>query len=274
MKELENQVAIVTGAGRGWGQAIAVKLARAGTQTIVAARTQSEINNTVEMIRKNGEKCEGIRLDVSDDAAVLDMINKVMSEYGRLDIVVNNAAILSLKTFDEMSMEEADRILTVNLRAYLFICKQAIRIMKGQGGGSIINVSSNSGVEGFSNESIYCTAKHGIEGFSKSIAQECETLNIAVNTITPGGNSVGLHIKPTSITQAQFDSMSKEEQQQWGDPLLFSDAFVFLALQRPKSGGITGERFAAYELSEHVRQIGFDIKASDLKLDSFSQGKY
>ena len=146
--------------------------------------------------------------------------------------------------------------------------------MKGQGGGSIINVSSNSGVSGFSNESIYCTAKHGIEGFSKSIAKECEALNIAVNTITPGGNSAGLHIKPTSITQAQFDSLSAEEQRQWGDPLLFSDAFVFLALQRPKSGGISGERFAAYELSEHVQRSGFDIRLEDLNVDPFSGGKY
>ncbi len=274
MKNLENQVAIVTGAGRGWGQAIAVKLAEAGAQTIAAARTASEIDNTVRMIRENGGKCEGVCVDVSDDAAVADLIARIMSDYGRLDIAVNNAAILSLKTFDEMTMAEADRILSVNLRAYLFICKQAIGIMKAQGGGSIINVSSNSGVEGFSNESIYCTAKHGIEGFSKSIARECEAFNIAVNTITPGGSSAGLHIKPTSITQAQFDSMPREEQQQWGDALLFSDAFVFLAMQRPKSGGITGERFAAYELSEHVRQHGFGISSADLHMNAFSQGKY
>ena len=274
MKYLENRVAIVTGAGRGWGQAIAVKLAEAGAQVITVARTGSELDNTVSMIRKIGGKCEGVRLDVSDDAAVAALIEKIMSDYGRLDITVNNAAILSLKTFDEMTMEEADRILSVNLRAYLFICKHAVRIMKEHGGGSIINVSSNSGVEGFSNESIYCTAKHGIEGFSKSIAQECREFNIAVNTITPGGNSVGLHIKPTSITQAQYDDLSPEEQQKWGDPLLFSDAFVFLALQRPQAGGISGERFAAYELSEHIRQHGMDISLADMKFDAFSQGKY
>ncbi len=274
MKKLENQVAIVTGAGRGWGQAIAIKLAEAGASTIAVARTESELDNTVRMIRENGGKCEGVRLDVSDDAAVTCLMDKIMADYGRLDIAVNNAAILSLKTFDEMTMAEADRILSVNLRAYLFICKQVIAIMKKQGGGSIINVSSNSGVQGFSNESIYCTAKHGIEGFSKSIAQECKAFNIAVNTITPGGSSAGLHIKPTSITQAEFDKLSREEQQQWGDPLLFSDAFVFLAMQRPKSGGISGERFAAYELSEHVRVFGFDIGLADMKFDDFSEGKY
>lgn len=274
MKHLENNVAVVTGAGRGWGQAIAVMLAREGAQTIAAARTASEIERTVEMIRSENGKIEGVCLDVSDDAAVREMIRNTMSKYGRIDVMVNNAAILPLKTFEETSMEEVDRILDINLRAPIYICKLVIDIMKKQGGGSIINVSSPSGIKGFCNESIYCTAKHGLEGFNKSIAIECEPHNIAANTITPGKRSTPIHIKPTSITQAQFDAMPDEEKKKWGDPLLFSEAFVYLGMQRPKEGGISGERFIAYELSEHIRRDGYDIRLSDMNYDPVAGGWY
>ncbi len=274
MKHLENKVAVVTGAGRGWGQAIAIMMAREGAQTIAVARTASEIDRTVEMIRSENGKVEGVCLDVSDDAAVREMISNIMEKYGRIDVMVNNAAILPLKTFEDATMEEVDRVLNINLRAPMFICKLVIDIMKNQGGGSIINVSSSSGVKGFYNESIYCTAKHGLEGLTKAIAIECAQHNIAANTITPGGASANLHIKPTSITQAQFDAMPEEEKKKWGDPLLFTEAFVYLGIQRPKEGGISGERFVAYELSEHIRQKGYDIRLSDLKDDPAAQGKY
>ena len=274
MKHLENKVAVITGAGRGWGQAIAVMFAREGAQTIVAARTPSEIERTVEMIRAENGKAEGICLDVSDDAAVRNMIDQTMKKYGCIDVMVNNAAILPLKTFEDATMEEVDRILDINLRAPMYICKLVIDIMKKQGGGSIINVSSSSGVKGFYNESIYCTAKHGLEGLTKAIAIECGQYNIAANTITPGGASANIHIKPTSITQAQFDAMPEEEKKKWGDPLLFTEAFVYLAMQRPNEGGISGERFVAYELSEHIRQKGYDIKLSDMQDEPVAMGKY
>ena len=267
MKHLENKTAIITGAGRGWGQGIARMMAREGAQTIVAARTASEIDRTVELIRNENGKVDGFCLDVSDDKAVRNMIDETMAKYGHIDVMVNNAAILPLKTFEDASMEEVDRILDINLRAPMYFCKLMIDIMKKQGGGSIINVSSASGVRGFYNESIYCTAKHGLEGLTKAIAIECEQYNIAANAVTPGGGSAKLHIKPTSVTQAQYDAMPEEEKKQFGDPLLFSEAFVFLGMQRPKEGGITGERFAAYELSEHIRRKGYDITFADLMDD-------
>ncbi len=266
MGKLDNQVVIVTGAGRGWGQAIAVKTAREGANTIVVARTQSEIDNTVNMINAEGNRAEGYSVDVSNDTEVLKMLDGVMSKYGRLDVMINNAAILPLKTFESATMEEIDRVLAINLRAYLFICKQVIEVMKKQGGGSIINVSSNSGIDGYENESVYCTAKHGIEGFTKSVAIELAPLNIAVNTITPG--SLEHRIKATSITQKMWDAMTDEERAVYTDPIEYTEAFVYLGLQRPANGGISGKRISAYKLSEHIRKAGYNLTLADLKQES------
>jgi NAD(P)-dependent dehydrogenase (short-subunit alcohol dehydrogenase family) len=210
------------------------------------------------MIRAEGGSVRIVSADIAETSAVRQMAEQVLSEFGGIDVLVNNAARLPFVLFEEMSLEEWDRTINVNLRGSFLTCKLFLDSLKQRGAGSIINVSSRAGVEGFRRETDYCASKFGLEGFSRALAMELRAHNIAVNTITPGGISHGVRIKPTSVTQAQYDAMSKEEKAQWQDPMLLTEAFVFLALQ--DASGMTGERIYAYPLSEQIRRDGWNIQ--------------
>jgi NAD(P)-dependent dehydrogenase (short-subunit alcohol dehydrogenase family) len=263
---LQDRVALVTGAGRGWGRAICQAFARQGAQVVAAARTESELNLTANLVRAEGGRIETACVEVAREAELQQVASDILSNYGRLDVLVNNAAQLPLASFETMTMDAFDQVLAVNLRAPIFLCKLFLEPMKKQGHGSLINVSSNAGVRGFELESAYCTSKFGIEGFSRALALEVKRHNIAVNTITPGGASAGVRIKPTSLTQREYDRLSETERNQWVDSIVMTEAFVFLALQA--GNGVTGERVLAYELSEQIRRHGWQIRPAAETLES------
>jgi NAD(P)-dependent dehydrogenase (short-subunit alcohol dehydrogenase family) len=255
---LKDKIALVTGAGRGLGQAVALAYARQGAQVIAVARTQSELDRTAEIIRAEGGQVLTMSLDIAHEEAVRQMAEKTLREFGRLDVLVNNAGRLPLKAFAEMSVADWDRTLAVNLRGPVLACKFFLANMRANGRGSIINVSSNAGVKGFVLETDYCASKFGLEGFSQALALELQPDNIAVNILNLARLDSPLRIKPTSVTQAQYDRLSQQEQAQWQDPLLLTEAFVFLALQDGR--GVTGERIYAYELSEQIRREGWEFR--------------
>jgi NAD(P)-dependent dehydrogenase (short-subunit alcohol dehydrogenase family) len=260
---LKDRVALITGAGRGLGQAVAVAYTRQGARVIATARSADELARTADQMRAvqsralggEDELIQTIVVDVADEAAMSAMASAVLDRYGRLDVLVNNAGQLIVKSFDEMSLAEWDNIIRVNLRGAVLGCKLFLGAMTAQGGGSIINVSSNAGVMGFPLESAYCASKFALEGFSRALALELQPNNIAVNTITPGKLPGGMTIKPTSLTQAEFDALSPAEQARWADPAILTEAFIFLALQR--GHGATGQRVPAFELSEQIRREGW-----------------
>lgn len=255
---LKDKITIVTGAGRGLGQAVAIMYAREGAQVVAVARTGSELAGTAAQIRAESGSIETMALDLASDAAVHQMVDQTLEKYGRVDVLVNNAARLPLQRFDEMSMDNWDRTMAVNLRAPVLACKLCLPGMIAQGHGSIINVSSAAGVKGFLLETDYCASKFGLEGFSWSLAMELQAQNIAVNVVSPGGGKIPMRIKPTSVTQAQFDAMSDEEKAAWGDPIVMTEAFVLLAMQDGQ--GITGRRFGAGALSERIREEGWGLQ--------------
>jgi NAD(P)-dependent dehydrogenase (short-subunit alcohol dehydrogenase family) len=255
---LKDKITLVTGAGRGLGQAVAVAYARQGAQVIGVARTQSELDQTAQLIRAEGGRILTMSLDISHEEAVYQMAERTLQEFGRLDVLVNNAGRLPLKAFAQMTVADWDRTLAVNLRGPFLACKFFLESMRANGQGSIINVSSNAGVKGFVLETDYCASKFGLEGFSQALALELLPYNIAVNILNLAKLDSPLRIKPTSITQTQYDSLSDEERSQWQDPILLTEAFIFLALQ--DGHRVTGERIYAYELSEQIRREGWGIK--------------
>lgn len=255
---LRGKIALVTGAGRGLGQAVALAYGRQGAQVVAVSRTQSELDSAVQKIEAEGGKVVALSLDLARDEAVREMVSRTLDAFGRVDVVVNNAARLPLYAFDEMNMENWDRTMAINLRAPVPTCKLLLESMKAQGGGSIINVSSAAGVKGFERETDYCASKFGLEGFSYALALEVQKYNIAVNIVAPGGGKTSARIKPTSMTQAQFDALSDEDKARWADPIVMTDAFVFLALQ--DGSGVTGKRFGAMGLSEQIQEQGWDLK--------------
>ncbi|MFZ1827855.1 MAG: SDR family oxidoreductase [Candidatus Competibacteraceae bacterium] len=187
-QSLQNQVALITGGGRGIGAATAEALARKGAQVIVASRTESELIATVAALHQVGLKASLIVLDVADEAAVAAAFSRITEEWGRLDILVNNAALLFSGPFAEMAMSDWDRLLAVNLRGAVLCARQAFRLMHERG-GSMVNVSSLGGVSGtdkFPGYAAYTVSKFAVTGLTEALAAEGRDRNIRVNGVAPG----------------------------------------------------------------------------------------
>lgn len=247
MQPLAGKVAVVTGAGRGLGRGVVTALARAGAAVALVDITDDELHDAAASISAEGAWVLAVHADVADPASVAAMIATVHGGLGRVDILVNAAAILEMRTFAESDYADWQRTLAINLSGPWLCAKAVLPDMQAAGRGSIVNVSSRAGIEGHARETAYCAAKFGVEGLSYSLALELAAENIAVNLVTPG-----IHIKPTSMTMAQFYALSPAEQVQWADPLSTGDGFIYLALQNGR--GITGQRFNVWELAERVRR--------------------
>lgn len=187
MGQLDNSVALVTGGGRGIGKAIVIALAEAGAK--VAFTYKSSSAAAEELVQELSAKGQTVRAYMAD--AVLaenatEVVNSVTKEFGRLDILVNNAGITKDGLLMRMSEEDWDAVMANNLKSVFNYTKAAIRPMMSQRSGKIINVSSIVGVIGNAGQANYAASKAGIIGFTKSIAKEVGSRNIAVNAIAPG----------------------------------------------------------------------------------------
>jgi 3-oxoacyl-[acyl-carrier protein] reductase len=251
MGRLTGQTVLITGAGRGLGDGVARGLAGHGATIIAVSRTTSELDSLAATVRDAGGTIETFPVDIGHASAIDELLQTVISRYGGVDTLINNAAILRNTSFSDISADEFDETIEVNLLAPVRLIRGVLPGMRRKGRGSIINVSSRAGVYPFAGETDYCAAKYGLEGFSFSLALELQSENISVNVVTPG-----FSIKPTSVTIAEFEKWDPERRARYRDPIDMADGFAFLALQ--DGSGITGQRFNAYELSEKVRNVGWD----------------
>ena len=185
---LHGQVALITGGGRGIGAATAEALARKGAHVVVASRTGAELAATVAQQRAAGASAASRVLDVADEVAVDAAFAEIVAERGRLDILVNNAAILLSGPFAEMAMADWDQVLAVNLRGAVSCARQAFRLMRERG-GTIVNVSSLGGVPGtekFPGYAAYTVSKFALTGLTEALAAEGREYHIRVNAVAPG----------------------------------------------------------------------------------------
>jgi 3-oxoacyl-[acyl-carrier protein] reductase len=183
---LTEKVAIVTGAGQGIGQGIALKLAGSGARVVVSDVNHQTIEETVGRIESLGHQALGIKADVVQRDEVLHMVGTTMSEFGRIDILVNNAGIARSATLLKLSEEDWDEVLEVNLKGVFRTTQAVARHMVEARYGKIINISSVYGRTGTIGDSNYTASKAGIIGFTKSVARELGRHNINVNAILPG----------------------------------------------------------------------------------------
>lgn len=184
----QQPIALITGGGRGIGAATAEALARKGAHVIVASRTEAELIATVARLRAAGLGASWQVLDVADDAAVDAAFDRIAAEFGRLDMLVNNAAIIASGAFTEMTMADWDRLMAVNLRGAVLCARRAFRLMQERG-GSIVNVSSLGGVPGtekFPGYAAYTVSKFALTGLTEALAAEGKDCNIRVNGVAPG----------------------------------------------------------------------------------------
>ncbi len=184
---LNEKVALVTGAGRGIGRAIAIKLAKEGAFVVVNYNGSKEkALETVEEIKKAGGDAVIYGCNVADFDACGEMITALVKEYGHIDILVNNAGITKDNLLMKMSEEDFDRVIDVNLKGCFNTMRHVSRQLLKQKGGKIINISSVTGVMGNPGQANYCASKAGVIGLTKSAARELGSRGITVNAVAPG----------------------------------------------------------------------------------------
>ena len=185
-KLLENKVAVVTGAGRGIGKAIALRLASEGATIAACGRTLANVENTASEVAKSGGKATAYAVDVANSAQVAETCEKILKEFGRVDVLVNNAGITRDQLLLRMTEDDWDAVLDTNLKGAFSFTKTLSRAMLKQRNGRIINITSIIGLTGNAGQSNYAASKAGLIGFTKSVARELASRNITANAVAPG----------------------------------------------------------------------------------------
>ena len=235
---LENKIALVTGAGRGIGRAIAIAFAEEGAEVIInyngSEQRAKEVKQTIE---ENGGKASIYKCNVSDFEACETMIREIVKEHGHLDILVNNAGITKDGLIMKMKEEDFDRVLNVNLKGTFNTIRHSARQMLKQRSGKIINISSVSGILGNVGQANYAASKAGVIGLTKTMARELGSRGITVNAIAPG-------FVDTEMTEVLSEEIRENACKQiilgrFGKPEDIANAAVFLASD--KADYITGQ---------------------------------
>ena len=188
MGKLDSKIAIVTGAGQGIGRAIAIKLAAEGASVAVTDVNEATAKDTAETIA-GGEpagRALAIRTDVTSRESVAAMIEQVRQEFGRIDVLVNNAGWDKVGPFTDSDPADWDRIIAINLYGVLNSCHAVLPIMVAQGSGTVVSLASDAGRVGSSGEAVYAAAKGGIIAFTKTIAREMARYQVTANCVCPG----------------------------------------------------------------------------------------
>ena len=261
-ESLQGKVAIVTGASRGIGKAMALGLAGAGASVVVAARTAEPrgtlpgtIHETVAEIETAGGRALAVTCNVREEESIREMVNRTLDEYGAVDVLVNNAGIGGYAPFLQMTLREWDLNMAINLRAPFIACQAVAPIMIEQGGGSIINVSSHAATNIFSSTlgedhdagialigQAYGASKAALERLTWGLAAELGQHNIAVNALKP--------LRPVATEGFRFQRPDADFST-WATPQDMAKATVYLAAQDAR--GLTGAIVTDEEL---VRRLG------------------
>jgi len=197
--ELDGKIALITGAGRGIGKALAIGFARAGAHVVLVSRTLTEIEATARESEAFGNQALVVRADVSQPNDVRRMAEILANRFGRLDILINNAALRMNQLGDRSSyyipfvnltLEDWDSAINVNLRGPFLCIKECLPLLRDRASGSIINISAGAGKKGIAGRVPYCASKFGVEALTQCLALEFQSYNIAVNSLSPGKHSI------------------------------------------------------------------------------------
>ena len=224
MNLLENKVCIVTGGGRGIGQATAEKFIGESATVIIADFDEVTGTATAEYL---GDQCSFVKTDVSQSESVQSLIKRVKADHGSIDVIVNNAGILQDQTLEKMDEEEFDKVIQVNMRGVYLCTKYAAEVMREQGSGVILNASSVVARFGNFGQTNYVAAKAGLEGMTKVWARELGKHGIRVNAVAPGFIQTDMIAgMPEKIIKMMG---AKVPLKRWGQPEDVANLYCFLA---------------------------------------------
>ncbi|VGO11636.1 3-oxoacyl-[acyl-carrier-protein] reductase FabG [Pontiella desulfatans] len=237
MFELNDKVAMVTGAARGLGQAIAVKLAEAGADIALCDLNAEWLEETAGKVKAIGRKVECYGVNVADGDSVTEGVKAITKDFGKIDVLVNNAGITKDGLLMRMSEDDWDAVLNVNLKGVFLCTKAAMRGMMKQRSGTIVNIASVIGLMGNAGQANYAASKGGVISFSKTVAKELASRNVRCNAVAPG-----------FIRTAMTDALDEEVQgkmkeliplNRFGEPEDVANVVLFLASDA--SAYVTGQ---------------------------------
>jgi NAD(P)-dependent dehydrogenase (short-subunit alcohol dehydrogenase family) len=206
---LSDRVAVITGGARGIGRAITLKFAEQGCKTVIADIRPDEAEETLKQVSAKNSEGIFVRCDVSNSAQVRDMVGRVIEKYGKIDILVNDAAISPPeRSFVDITEEEWDRTLAVNLKSVFLCCKYIVPHMKEKKYGKVINIASVGAVSPSRVIADYCAAKSGVVMLSQCLAADVAEHNICVNSVLPGITRTDLHdaVRPEGMPKDEYFS--------------------------------------------------------------------
>lgn len=210
MTDLKNKTALVTGAGKGIGKAIALALAKEGVNVILVARTQEEIDSVAAKVRSLRVKALAVTADVADINSVNAAVEKALNEFGTIDILINNAGIASFGKFLELEPTDWERIIQVNLMGPYYVTRAVVPNMIERQTGDIINISSTAGLAGNAMTSAYSASKFALLGLTDSLMQEMRKHNIRVTALTPSTVATDM-AKELKLTDGNPDKVMQAE---------------------------------------------------------------
>ncbi len=193
---LDGKTAIVTGASRGIGKAIAIALGREKMRLALLARSTDKLQEVVDEIQAVGGEAHSFPCDLMNPSAVKKSLDSIFQHFSTLDVLISNAGIFLEKPITDIQIEEWDKVLRTNLTGTFLLCQSAFAKMKEQKAGRIIAIASSASIQGYTHQAAYCASKHGLLGFTRCLSIEAKAHNVHVHTICPGGVRTGL-IKDT-----------------------------------------------------------------------------